>query len=500
MGTTSKLIHIGAHRTGTTSAQNFLKKNGDLLRCSGIDVKIPPVTRASSYSEMDSSVYTIVSEENILGRMEKNVTSMTLYPDLAYRFGSHSEKLKNVDTVLLSIRDLREWWRSVILFSCGRELPFPNSEIIDQIAKNKRSWVHVVEEIKRNFPNAKLFVHEFGWKQGNPKQLFRRVTGLKIFDDCKNEHHRHNKSPSIELFREKLLKRDDYESLSRLENCIWPDIFSDVQLRLLEERYLRDCDTFRSSADIEFLACDRNEVSQEDGEITEKTLAPAKRRKLDHTCLLNISKAGSEIFRNRVGSENLTRSGIELCNHDETIASTRSKFGADRSLMIFFRDPLDRFYDNFVSRLRQGRPEFDSPWSAEEASAFHYFASPSDLGEALSSSDDRLLSAARFAMENIFDIKHSYQFYMTSAAAVEYELKAGNLLVCCEYTNVNKNYQEILLASKIGQKFGPESSELTETNRLSSAAYRNLSEWFSEDLLIYEACRVAANTLGFGDN
>ena len=71
------------------------------------------------------------------------------------------------------------------------------------------------------------------------------------------------------------------------------------------------------------------------------------------------------------------------------------------------RDPVARFVSGFNSRLRQGLPKRNSPWSRGEEISFSAFKTPNDLAEALSSAEDSVQEMARFAMRSIKHTRRS---------------------------------------------------------------------------------------------
>jgi hypothetical protein len=76
------------------------------------------------------------------------------------------------------------------------------------------------------------------------------------------------------------------------------------------------------------------------------------------------------------------------------------------------RNPIDRFVSGFNSRLRQGAPRYDRPWSPGEAAAFERFGTPSALAEALAADDP----AAREAMRDIRELSRPQTDWLPLAA------------------------------------------------------------------------------------
>ena len=86
-----------------------------------------------------------------------------------------------------------------------------------------------------------------------------------------------------------------------------------------------------------------------------------------------------------------------------------------RRFAFVFREPAARYASGFASRLRQGRP-LKAPgavrWTGGEAAAFAFFASANDCFEALDARDERLRSAALFAMEVVTHVVQDHVFYL----------------------------------------------------------------------------------------
>lgn len=80
-------------------------------------------------------------------------------------------------------------------------------------------------------------------------------------------------------------------------------------------------------------------------------------------------------------------------------------------LCFVIRDPLERSISGINSRLRMGRPQYNSIWTVGEAVSFSFFPSAIDLLNGLASPDERTKSAAIFAFDQITHLKHGYEFY-----------------------------------------------------------------------------------------
>lgn len=91
----------------------------------------------------------------------------------------------------------------------------------------------------------------------------------------------------------------------------------------------------------------------------------------------------------------------------------------EMKLSLVVRDPAERFVSAFWSRLRNGRPKRNSLWSPEEAVAFQWFATPDELARALEAEDERLTSAAFFAMNAISHLRRNFAWALGSPEYLE---------------------------------------------------------------------------------
>jgi hypothetical protein len=81
-------------------------------------------------------------------------------------------------------------------------------------------------------------------------------------------------------------------------------------------------------------------------------------------------------------------------------------------LTIMLRDPLERIVSGFNSRLRQGRPTYDSPWTLAEASVMAMLPSVRHLLDAMLADDEFSISAVAYANSNVSHLHHNYSFYL----------------------------------------------------------------------------------------
>lgn len=503
------ILHVGAHRTGTTSFQRFLNENTNTLDEHNIKILCPPECRVENAIEhiastvktwQDSGVSKIlISEENFLGTMEHNIEEETLYPNAKFNL-ARLAKVIQPDVVMVSIRELGDYWTSAMLFAFSRDgIPFPKEEKIEAIAKSARTWGDVVDDIISVFPKSKVIVREFENSKDNPKRFLRLATGWAEWGETKLNRHQHNKRPGQADITAKLIERRNFDALSRLGETPETVLFNRAQRCSLHEAYGHDLENIWRRLGASFLeARNTSAVTERNAKDWSLTDTPSTHK----TAFLHIGKTGGTYLKTLAQSKGVKSPNLYFCSHSDTLLSTMKKLGHTRKLAFFFRAPQERFVSGFNARLRQGRPTYNVVWTTAEAAAFSEFRTPNALAEALFSDDDYLQSAARFAMQSIFHLHHNYKYFLHSAEAIRYEAKANKILVCCETDNIDQNLDKILEALSVsgGERFekNADPNKQCDTTELSELGKANLREFWKVEYEIYDACRTIADELGFG--
>lgn len=213
-------------------------------------------------------------------------------------------------------------------------------------------------------------------------------------------------------------------------------------------------------------------------------------------CVLHIGKTAGTFFRDVIRSAPKLPKELNLLDHKHTMATTLRDFGATRKLVILFRNPVERFVSGFYSRLRQGRPTYNSIWSPSEAISFSYFRTPTELAESLFSSDERLKSAGTFAMSNIQHINRGYEFFLESAEALE--AARSCIVICCDVNNLDEKLNSILKALNIHGPVDLDRARVHRSevsHRLSEEAVESLKKYWAKEFVIFEKCREIEEAL-----
>lgn len=191
-------LHLGAHRTGSTAFQRTLKRNAAALAGDGIAYWGPEWLRAREYFLLrDRGVFDagaheavaadlaatgakrlVISEENMLGSMRRNLLKGRFYPNAAVRLTAYAGLIgKDPDRIGLGIRDYAAYWASVYAYLLPAK-PLPDfAELKPGLLFNRRGWREVVADIRAVFPRAEILVWPLEAVQGRLSRVVARVAG-----------------------------------------------------------------------------------------------------------------------------------------------------------------------------------------------------------------------------------------------------------------------------------------------------------------------------------
>jgi hypothetical protein len=182
------LLHLGAHRTGTTALQRHLAGNGATLGAAGLaywgprrlrgglfrGLYAPPEQRAAGRAARRASGRiamrlcaeaeagtgaVIVSEENMLGTLRDCLAQGVLYPGAGARVARFAAPFRGREVrLVLTVRDPAAWWASALAFQLSRGGPLPTPALCARLAAGARGWRDVVSDIADAVPWARLTV------------------------------------------------------------------------------------------------------------------------------------------------------------------------------------------------------------------------------------------------------------------------------------------------------------------------------------------------------
>jgi len=203
------LLHLGAHRTATTTFQSGLERNAAGLADLGLAIWTPRRTRSGLLSglihcpedvterierqghratgviriELDRLAKSgmrqvLISEENLIGAARNNLRQERLYPLVDERllrfrraFDGHGLRIG------LSIRSYDTYWASCYAFAVARGHRLPGAGMLDRLVTQPRRWIDVIRDIARGLPGAEIVVWPFERFADRPGDVLADLTG-----------------------------------------------------------------------------------------------------------------------------------------------------------------------------------------------------------------------------------------------------------------------------------------------------------------------------------
>ncbi|MBZ8118980.1 hypothetical protein KUD11_10005 [Roseovarius sp. LXJ103] len=273
------LLHLGAHRTASTSFQHYLRRNVARLEAGGTAVWGPQVTRnglltgalpmpgimsaaeqftrakgrvslALAKAEGAGAHRVVMTDENLIGATRRNLRDMRLYPGagerLARYYGVLGGRLRRV---VFSIRSQDVYWNSCLAFSAARGGYVPGPVERAHIAGDTRTWRDVITDMACALPGVEIIVAPYETFGGLPEHKLALLLGdeARAMPRC---HAREllNASPDLPALRAALQARGaDWRQLPEGEGS-W-QIFSQAERVALREAYADDLFWLRAGAD-----------------------------------------------------------------------------------------------------------------------------------------------------------------------------------------------------------------------------------------------------------
>lgn len=268
------ILHIGAHRTGSTSFQQYLRANRTVLAADGIGFWGPWRTRKGMLHGVSERPQTakqarhavgrvklnlagadargirqlIVSDENLMGTARRSLRKARLYPDIGERMARIHSAFEPVTRIMVQVRTLDRWWGSAMSYLIPRGEAVPSAETLDAIASSDRSWRHVITDLACACPDAEIIVTPFERFAPHPDHLL----GLAIADaeipPAAMGAFWANRSDTLPALRNTLLDRGDFPDLLPEDTGRWQP-FTPYQASALREAYADDLYWLRAGAE-----------------------------------------------------------------------------------------------------------------------------------------------------------------------------------------------------------------------------------------------------------
>jgi hypothetical protein len=272
------ILHLGAHRTASTSFQAYLRDNAAALRQLGVAAWGPRRTRNGLFSgiwpetvqlphragaqraagrialalraeQARGTGALIVTDENIPGTPRGNIRATALYPAagervarLATAFGGRLTR------AVLSIRCPDAYWTSLIAMSVARGHPLPGPHRLRALADSPRSWRDVITDIACAMPDVPLLVLPHETYGAVPERRLQRMMPGTITAPRQHARQHLNAAPDLHHLRRALEAAGrDTRHLSAGDGRFAP--FTQAQSAQLRETYADDLFWLTAGAD-----------------------------------------------------------------------------------------------------------------------------------------------------------------------------------------------------------------------------------------------------------
>lgn len=277
------LLHLGAHRTATTTFQSGLERSAAGLADLGLAVWTPKRTRSGLLSGLihrpedvteqierqghratgvirielerlarSGMRQVLISEENVIGAARNNLRQERLYPLVDERllrfrraFDGHALRIG------LSVRSYDTYWASCYAFAVARGHRLPGPGMLDRLVTQPRRWIDVIHDIARGLPGAEIMVWPFERFAGRPGDVLADLTGgLYTNRPGAWDLDALNPGPHLPQLRRILRDRGEAEAARHLPDGDgrWMP-FDSGQARALREQYREDLAWLMAGAD-----------------------------------------------------------------------------------------------------------------------------------------------------------------------------------------------------------------------------------------------------------
>lgn len=197
------ILHLGAHRTGSSSFQNYMTRFGSdqvafwgprVTRgglfdgVHGCGVGTRPRIRAKGRIAVQlarvaasGAKALVISDANMIGALRTNLRCATLYPDVGTRMARLCDAFGGrISRVSIQIRTLDSYWTSALAFGLMRGIAQPDAAFRARLVASDRRWRDVITELACAVPDVPIIVTAFEHHVQRPDQLADLLTGCRM--------------------------------------------------------------------------------------------------------------------------------------------------------------------------------------------------------------------------------------------------------------------------------------------------------------------------------
>lgn len=268
------ILHVGAHRTGSTSFQHYLRAHRAGLEAVGIGFWGPWRTRRGlldgiteprqipaeatrragrvgvnlAGAQRRGIGTLLISDENMLGSPRRNLRRGTLYHDAGERLARLAHAFGQPRRITLQVRALDAWWASSMAWLIPRGEAVPDADQRARIAADTRGWRQVITDIACACPGSEILVTPFESYGNRPDRLLAAMTGRTGVPPVRAGAFWVNRRPDLATLRACLAERGQDGAVLTANGPRWQP-FDARQVAELRERYADDLFWLMSGAD-----------------------------------------------------------------------------------------------------------------------------------------------------------------------------------------------------------------------------------------------------------
>lgn len=219
------ILHVGAHRTGTKTFQDYLRRHASHLAEAKLGYWGPGRTRRGLFAGLGSKSdgatgrdlrhcpegrvqlqlvavrerglnALLISDENMIGTVRDNIRTGSLYPTIGERMARIARAFEGqLSTIILSPRSLEYYWSSALAYGIARGEAVPERDKLHAIACAPRGWRDVITDLARAVPDAEIRVMPFENFSSRPEALLKQA--IEVNTPLDKERAWLNRAPTL---------------------------------------------------------------------------------------------------------------------------------------------------------------------------------------------------------------------------------------------------------------------------------------------------------------
>lgn len=226
------ILHVGAHRTGSTSFQHYVRGNRARLVAQGTALWEPHMLRKGVFDGLFAQPRMmngrnlqrramgrvrlhaaqaarsgverlLVSEENMIGAPRACLRAATLYPAIGERMARLDAAFEGaIARVVMCIRAQDLWWSSIAAYGVGRGHQVPDASRLEALASSPRTWRDVITDMSCALPGAEIKILPFEQFAGQADKVLAHATNQAA--PPAHAESWLNRSPDVAMLRDRM--------------------------------------------------------------------------------------------------------------------------------------------------------------------------------------------------------------------------------------------------------------------------------------------------------